>query len=307
MTPPPEVVLQTSHLGKTYDQSIHAVKDLSITVKRGEVFGFLGPNGAGKSTSIAMMIGLIRSSSGSVTIDGKESNQQKGIIGYIPQKLIFYEHLTVQENLELFAEMLEISQQAPRITEVMQLLQLEEIRDRRAGKLSGGQARRLNVALALLHTPRILFADEPSAGMDPQSRNILWQSIRTIADQGVTIILTTHLMETAAALSDRIAIMDHGQIVALGTVDELIQSVGLQKSIAIELATTSAEELTPLLEGYQYTCHDNILEIQFKEELRIGELIQQLEQQAQITRLEFREPTLEDVFIHITGSQLREA
>ncbi len=194
---------------------------LNIGIKKGEVFGFLGPNGAGKTTSIKMMVGLLRPTSGNVLIDGKEvQNIEKGTIGICPQELMLWENLTCKESLNLMADMYEVPKNIrdPRVQKLLDDLFLTEKADTMVSKLSGGMKRRLNLALAVVHEPEVVVLDEPSEGLDPQSRRVLWNYIRSMRDEeGKTVILTTHIMDEADQLSDRIAIIDHGKLIRLDT------------------------------------------------------------------------------------------
>ncbi|MHA1874148.1 MAG: ABC transporter ATP-binding protein, partial [Candidatus Heimdallarchaeaceae archaeon] len=172
------VTLQTRNLHKTYDKEVKAVQGIDLEIKKGEVFGLLGPNGAGKTTLIKMLVGILKPDKGEILFNGIKLNgttELKGMIGYAPQELVFYPFLTVLENMQLYASLYSIKNTRKRIDEILELFQLTELSKRQAEKMSGGQKRRLNIALSLLHSPQILFLDEPSSGMDPQSRNVLWE------------------------------------------------------------------------------------------------------------------------------------
>lgn len=221
----PEVEVQ--HLVKTFGK-YEAVKDISFTIGKGEIFGLLGPNGAGKSTTINMMCGYLEATSGDTLIDGqsitRETRQVKRMIGVVPQEIALYNDLSPLENLEFFGEIYGLSPQERR-ERALALLHFVELYDRRKEaikKFSGGMQRRINMAIALVHQPAFLMLDEPTVGVDPQSREHIFAAIEQLRDQGTTILYTTHYMEEAERLCNRIAIMDEGQIIALGTLEQLL-------------------------------------------------------------------------------------
>ena len=224
-----DFMIEAINLTKRYDD-LMAVDGLNIGIKKGEVFGFLGPNGAGKTTSIKMMVGLLRPTSGKVLIDGKEvQNIEKGTIGICPQELMLWENLTCKESLNLMADMYEVPKNIrdPRVQKLLDDLFLQEKADTMVSKLSGGMKRRLNLALAVVHEPEVVVLDEPSEGLDPQSRRVLWNYIRSMRDEeGKTVILTTHIMDEADQLSDRIGIIDHGKLIRLDTPQNLKKEIG---------------------------------------------------------------------------------
>ena len=224
-----DFMIEAIDLTKRYDD-LMAVDGLNIGIKKGEVFGFLGPNGAGKTTSIKMMVGLLRPTSGKVLIDGKEvQNIEKGTIGICPQELMLWENLTCKESLNLMADMYEVPKNIrdPLVQKLLDDLFLQEKADTMVSKLSGGMKRRLNLALAVVHEPEVVVLDEPSEGLDPQSRRVLWNYIRSMRDEeGKTVILTTHIMDEADQLSDRIGIIDHGKLIRLDTPQNLKKEIG---------------------------------------------------------------------------------
>ena len=224
-----DYMIEAQDLTKKYE-GLTAVDNLSIGIKKGEVFGFLGPNGAGKTTSIKMMVGLLRPTSGKVIVNGKDIKKiEKGTIGMCPQELMLWENLTCKESLNLMADMYEVPKNIrdPRVQKLLDDLFLSEKADTVVSKLSGGMKRRLNLALAVIHEPEIVVLDEPSEGLDPQSRRVLWNYIRAMRDvEGKTVILTTHIMDEADQLSDRIAIIDHGKLIRLDTPANLKKEIG---------------------------------------------------------------------------------
>src|SRR6266566_4957854 len=220
-------VIECRDLRKTYDGKVEAVRGLNLEIHAGECFGLLGPNGAGKTTTIEILEGLLEATAGEVTILGQtwksHARELREQIGISLQETRLSEKLTVRETVELFASFYS----EPRPTnEVLAALQLEEKADSWVGKLSGGQKQRLAVATALVGSPKVLFLDEPTTGLDPQSRRQLWEIIRAFQQTGGTVLLTTHYMDEAERLCDRLAIVDHGQIIAEGSPADLIERLG---------------------------------------------------------------------------------
>ena len=311
-----EYAIEAQNLTKKYGDFL-AVNDLNLKVKKGEVFGFLGPNGAGKTTSISMMVGLLRPSSGKVLINGKEvENINKETIGICPQELVLWENLTCYESLKLIGDMYEVPNDIlnQRIEKLLKDLFLTDKTDTVVSNLSGGMKRRLNLALAVIHEPEIVLLDEPSEGLDPQSRRVLWNYIRSLRDKyGKTVILTTHLMDEADRLSDRVAIIDHGQLLKLDTPKNLKKEVGDGDIIEITLSDQkNNEEVINYLKGFDDII--SVIELEGKINLRalnaVGKLpkiIGKLEESnISIDDLAIRQNTLEDVFIELTGTGLRE-
>ena len=208
-------------------EDVTAVDGLSLKIEKGELFGLLGPNGAGKTTTINVLCGLLDPTSGSVRVAGydvrKESNKVKELIGVSPQETAVYPHLTGRENIELFGNLHAMPKEKLKknVDELLTELSLSEDAKRRAGKYSGGMMRRINLAMALVHDPEIAFLDEPTVGMDPQSRRAVWNFIKELKKMNKTVLLTTHYMEEAEELCDRVGIIDHGKLIALGAPKQL--------------------------------------------------------------------------------------
>jgi len=294
-----------------------AVDNLNLKIRKGEVFGFLGPNGAGKTTSIKMMVGLLRPTSGSVLIDGEEIGPaDKRKIGICPQDLVIWDALTCEENLSLMGIMYEVPKDVlkERIEKLLKDLILTDKAKTFASQLSGGMKRRLNLAMALIHDPEIVFLDEPSAGLDPQSRLVLWDYIQSLSHKsGKTVILTTHIMEEADRLSDRIAIIDHGKLLVMDTPENLKEGVGTGDVVEIQLSDPRINgEVISLIKCIGEI--DEVKDIKGKVRLRalhaVGKLpkiINTIEKiDVEIIDMSIRRNTLEDVFIHLTGRGLRE-
>lgn len=299
-------------LRKTYDGKVEAVRGLSLAIQAGECFGLLGPNGAGKTTTIEILEGLLDPTSGEVSILGRSwktnPRELREYIGISLQETRLSEKLTVRETIELFASF--YSQ--PRSTEeVLSALQLHEKTDALVGKLSGGQKQRLAVATALVASPKVLFLDEPTTGLDPQSRRQLWDIVRAFQREGGTVLLTTHYMDEAERLCDRLAIVDHGQIIAEGTPAELIERLGGHHVVEFALSgnghrDTAAWQSLPSVESVRNV--DGVICLNVREPHRtIPALLEKVDQQsAQLERLNTRQASLEDVFVNLTGRHLRE-
>ena len=311
-----EYAIEAQNLTKKYGDFL-AVNDLNLKIKKGEVFGFLGPNGAGKTTSISMMVGLLRPSSGKVLInDKKVDDTDKQTIGICPQELVLWENLTCYESLKLMGDMYEVPKDIlnQRIEKLLKDLFLTDKADTVVANLSGGMKRRLNLALAVIHEPEIVLLDEPSEGLDPQSRRVLWNYIQSLRDkEGKTVILTTHIMDEADRLSDRVAIIDHGQLLKLDTPKNLKKEVGEGDIIEITLSDpNNNEEVINYLKGFNDII--SVIELEGKINLRalnaVGKLPKIIgtleESNIDIDDLAIRQNTLEDVFIELTGTGLRE-
>ena len=311
-----DVILETENLHKSYGD-IHAVKGISIAVGRGEIMGILGPNGAGKSTTISMLAGIVEPTDGQVRIDGKIMNpgarDAKSLIGLVPQDLALYETLSARNNLLFFGRIygLRGKELRRRVDEVLELVHLADRTNEAVAKYSGGMKRRINIAAGLLHKPAVLFLDEPTVGVDPQSRNAIFDGVEALNRAGMTIIYTTHYMEEAERLCDRVAIVDEGAVVALDTPSELIRKLGGGIIIAgiegagVERAIESMHGLDAI-EGIHSKNDNYVIETKDLQDALTGmlELIGRMK--LSITYLELLEPNLETVFLHITGKALRE-
>jgi ABC-2 type transport system ATP-binding protein len=311
--------LEAQGLTKRYGDLV-AVDDLTLQIKKGEIFGFLGPNGAGKTTSINMMVGLLSPTGGAVLINGQDrARVPKRSIGICPQELVLWEELTCAENLTVMGDMYDLPRTVTneRVHSLLASLALSDKAKTRVSQLSGGMKRRLNVALAVIHNPDIVVLDEPSAGLDPQSRLLLWDFVRSLKNkERKTIILTTHAMEEADALSDRIAIIDHGKLLQLDTPGNLKKTIG--SGDIIEMQLTDREKNEAVMADLKAV--NGILEIQEINDaigtitiraLNAVSLLPEIIERVDATRtrvsdISIRENTLEDVFIYLTGRGLRE-
>ena len=307
------VAIECRDLRKTYDGKVEAVRGLSLRIEAGECFGLLGPNGAGKTTTIEILEGLLQPTGGEVTILGRRWQENprelREWLGISLQETRLSEKLTVRETIELFASFYREPRSAD---DVLRDLQLGEKVDSWVGKLSGGQRQRLAVATALVGNPKVLFLDEPTTGLDPQSRRQLWDIIRDFQKKGGTVLLTTHYMDEAERLCDRLAIVDHGRIIAEGTPADLIARLGGHHVVEFEVSgdsTRDALECWRQLPGVEAVHHDNGLVslTVHAPHLTIPALLDAVEQMGRaLEHLTTRQASLEDVFVRLTGRHLRD-
>src|ERR1022692_1038078 len=308
------VAIQCRDLRKTYDGKVEAVRGLNLEIQTGECFGLLGPNGAGKTTTIEILEGLLAPTSGEVSILGhswrENAREMREWLGISLQETRLSEKLTVRETIELFAS---FYRQPRSSNEVLEQLQLTEKADSWVGKLSGGQRQRLAVATALVCNPRILFLDEPTTGLDPQSRRQLWDIIRNFQRGGGTVLLTTHYMDEAERLCDRLAIVEHGQVIAEGTPSDLIDRLGGHHVVEFEASGRSSDgtalDAWRALPGVESLRHDDgLVGLTVREpHLTIPALLDAVERQgSHLLHLSTRQASLEDVFVNLTGRHLRE-
>lgn len=305
------------------DKLVKAVDGISLEIRENEIFGFLGPNGAGKTTSLRMIIGLLKPDAGSISILGqdphKNGKELKKRLGIIPQSLTFYDDLTVEENLNFLAKIYDIPKKIaePRITTLIEQVGLEDKRGVLSRNLSGGLQRRLNLILGFVHDPQIVLLDEPTPGLDPQSRVVVWDFIKNLPNQGKTVILTTHYMEEADRLSNRVAIIDHGKILVLDTPQKLKGSIGEGDLVELTIADdgdTQLQAITNSLknfnEGYihdVYVSGGRVMIRALNVVSYLSQILNHVEAQgAEVTNMAIRSTTLEDVFINLTGRALRD-
>jgi ABC-2 type transport system ATP-binding protein len=305
--------IQCRDLRKTYDGKVEAVRGLNLEIQISECFGLLGPNGAGKTTTIEILEGLLAPTSGEVSILGhswrENEREMREWLGISLQETRLSEKLTVRETIELFASFY----REPRSShEVLEQLQLTEKADSWVGKLSGGQRQRLAVATALVCNPKILFLDEPTTGLDPQSRRQLWDIIRGFQRDGGTVLLTTHYMDEAERLCDRLAIVDHGQIIAEGSPADLIDRLGGHHVVEFAVSGDSdglgVEAWSSLPSVESVRADDGLVALNVKQpHLTIPALLGAVEKQGrELEHLTTRQASLEDVFVRLTGRHLRE-
>jgi ABC-2 type transport system ATP-binding protein len=300
-----------------------AVDGINLSIQKGELFGFLGPNGAGKTTTIKMLITLLKPTSGRATVAGfdvvSQANEVRRRIGYVPQDTALDIRLTAQENLQLFAELYGLPRRTIRttISEVLKLVELENRKDDLVGHFSGGMKRRLEIARGLLSKPEVLFLDEPTADLDPQTRRVVWEFIHNLQKEwSLTIVVTTHYLEEAERETDRVAIIDKGRIMALGTPAELKSSYG-QDLVEVTLATADGNrELDDALKaaisqlnlGDEITFHEGAVRVAVADGRRaLPSILHRLESAGlTVEGVAVRTPSLDDVFIKYTGRRIRE-
>ena len=311
-----EPILIANDLTKSFGD-IHAVKGISLQVARGEVFGLLGPNGAGKTTTISMLTGLLQPTSGSILVDGLDvkahPNEVKAKLGLVPQELALYPTLSARQNLLFFGRIygLKGKELHQRVDEVLEMIGLTERANDAIEDYSGGMKRRVNIGAGLLHKPEVLFLDEPTVGVDPQSRNAIFESVEALNRSGMSVIYTTHYMEEAQRLCHRVAIVDTGELIALDTPTALIRSLG-GGIIVIGLADGYSEEIVeqvaqlPPVKAASRADGQLKVETHRLQESLMGVLDITNRLDIRITSLELLEPNLESVFLHLTGKKLRE-
>lgn len=309
-------VIEVKNLTKEY-KNLKAIDDLSFEVYEGEILGLLGPNGSGKSTTINCILSLLNFSEGNIKIFGKEMKPNaydiKKDLGVIFQEVAVFEELTVYENIDYFCGLYIKDKKIRKqyIDEAIELVGLEEFRKFYPKQLSGGLLRRLNIACGIAHKPKLIFLDEPTVAVDPQSRNNILDGIKKLRDNGATIIYTTHYMEEVEILCDRIIILDKGKILATGTADELKKKAKIEEKVTIEIPDLKDEiiEKVKRLENVDKVNHQvNELVITYKKgNNNLGELTEFLKKENVIYHKIYSErPTLNDVFLELTGKELRD-
>jgi len=301
-------------LRKSYN-SHEALKGISFNIKEGEFYGLLGPNGAGKTTTISIMSSILTPDSGEVLINGNNiythPNESKRIIGVVPQEIALYNELTAEENLWFWGGLYDVPkiELKKRIDEVLTLFGLSERRKDKVSTYSGGMKRRINIAAALLHQPRIVFMDEPTVGIDPQSRNLIFEVIEKLHSNGMTIVYTTHYMEEAERFCDRIGIIDNGQIIAEGTLDELRKSSSAKETIVITFNNLNDDKVQKIQSFWKDCNHTDDKIYFYTSDLKteLSKIISQCSDAgADIHNIEIKKVNLETVFLSLTGKQLRD-
>jgi len=310
-----DVIITVENLVKRYN-SHTAVDGVSFEINRGEIFGLLGPNGAGKSTIISILCCLLEPTLGSVVIDGsdirKNANNIKKIIGVVPQEISLYHTLTARENLAFYGKIYGLSGRVlkTRIEVLLDMVGLRERADDLLEGYSGGMKRRINIAAALLHQPGILYLDEPTTGVDPQSRRRIYDTIQDLNRQGMTVLLTTHQMEDAEKLCHRIAIMDKGKLIALDTLKGLLELVGesdLIHVLAPEILPGPVESIKRMPGVQKVSLDEGNMTVQLLRgrESLVGIIDILTSSKTQVESIYIKEPDLETLFLHLTGTKLR--
>jgi len=315
--------IEIDSVTKRFEDTV-AVDNFSMSVAKGELFGLLGPNGAGKSTLTKMMSGMLNPTSGTIKVGQysiqKEPMKVKELLGVVPQDIVLYDYLNAKENLSFYGRLYGLSGKKlkNRIEELLKFTQLDEKAVKRhVSTYSGGMKRRVNIAAALLHEPQVLLLDEPTAGLDPQNKHALWEIIQTLKKQGKTIVLTTHMMDEAEELCDRVAIMDHGKIIALGSPSQLVRKGKMENTITVVPDKISPKliELIKSISGVKnvYAAQD---ENEKKETIKVitdcpddilPDVVSTIvNNKTKVLSVQLSRVTLEDVFITLTGRSLRE-
>ncbi len=333
----PDVMVEVRGLAKTYRRAdgseVKAVRGIDLDIYKGEIFSMLGPNGAGKTTTISMISGLLTPTAGSATIGGysitTQAMQAKKLLGVVPQEIALYPTLSARQNLEFFGRMYGLGgrELQKNVDEVLDFTDLRDRHKDRVETFSGGMKRRVNIGVGLLHKPQLVYMDEPTVGVDPQSRRrILDTVIRLREERQMTVLYTTHLMEEAQELSNRVGIVDHGQMIALGTVGELIQKVGEDDRLILNLGEQSVPDTLrarlqqevpgvstiefappPPPNGNEHPAHGQLTILAQRGRRALPIIIQIVnEARIDILSVEVREPDLEAVFLQLTGRALRD-
>jgi len=309
------VFLEVKDLKKVYKRQ-RAVDGIDFSLKEGEIFGLLGPNGAGKSTTISMIAGLIKPTDGDIIVEGrsilKSPKEIKRMMGLVPQEIALYPTLSARENLKFWGRMygMDSIRLKERIDEVLRILGLTERADHRIDTYSGGMKRRINIGAALLHQPKLLIMDEPTVGIDPQSRKHILDMVLDLNRQGMTILYTSHYMEEVEYLCHRVAIMDRGSIIASGTKEELKAMVGNAHKVVVEADNFRQYMVDTLrvLEGVQQVMVEKqSITILVKDgRKRLADIIKVFNDDGcKVNSVSIKEPDLEGVFLHLTGRALR--
>ncbi|MBL4954263.1 ABC transporter ATP-binding protein [Neobacillus sp. OS1-32] len=312
-------LLTVRDLRKSFGQ-FQAVKGVSFTVKKGESFGLLGPNGAGKSTTINMITGLFPPTSGEILLSDvnvvKTPKQAQKWIGVVPQEIALYQDMSARENLKFWGRLYELGGKTlhNKVDEVLEIIGLSDRAKDKITTFSGGMKRRVNIGAAILHNPELLIMDEPTVGIDPQSRNHILETVKRLNEEGMTIIYTSHYMEEVEYLCERIGIIDHGEVIAEGTLKELRQKIEDRSRMNLTLEHTEGniKRITPVLmrlfSEKDFQIQDNQLTVFHKQpQMILSELVQAVtETGTRITSVDIVEPNLESVFLHLTGRNLRD-
>jgi ABC-2 type transport system ATP-binding protein len=312
-----EDIIKVEGLTKVFNNHLVAVDHINFTVKKGEIFGFLGPNGAGKTTTINMLITILKPTEGKATILGsdiaKESSEVRNSIGLVPQEYTADDDLTGYENILLCADLYGIPRKVSkeRAIDLLKLVELTDFKDKRVQTYSGGMRRRLELAAGLINRPKVLFLDEPTLGLDVQTRTATWNYIKTLKNEyGMTLFMTTHYLEEADSLCDRVAIVDHGKIIVTGTPTELKDSLG---GDIITLSIESDTDITELIRNVAHVKDVKKENGSYMIKSEVGEVTAPLiietlmKKNEVVTRLSLTKPTLNEVYLEYTGKSMRDA
>jgi len=311
-------ILEVQNLVKNYGD-FQAVKGVSFNIQEGEIFSLLGPNGAGKTTTISMLSTLYEPTSGDATIAGHSVKKNpmgvRNAIGVVPQDLALYEDLSAKENLIFWGQMYNLSGKSlnSRVDEVLEQIGLTDKAKNKVKTFSGGMKRRVNIGVGLLHKPQLLFMDEPTVGIDPQSRRAILDTVKDLNKQGMTVLYTTHYMEEAEELSNRVGIIDHGELIAIGTQKELTRQVGETETLILHVGENEdPSALIPSLKEIKNVLDANVIGNEISvvtpsaKDVLASVVTKANERGIKIHSIDIREPNLEAVFLHLTGRALRD-
>jgi ABC-2 type transport system ATP-binding protein len=306
-------MLAIENLTKRYG-SVAALQGVSLSLERGEFFGLLGPNGAGKTTLMSLVAGIRPADSGEIRLNGAPLDhrrvEQRAQLGFVPQTLALYDELSGEENMRLFGRLygLRGALLRDRVEEGLLAAQLQERRRDKVSTFSGGMKRRLNIVAAILHRPPLLLCDEPTAGVDPQSRNAIFEFVQRLNADGMTIVYSTHYMEEATRLCSRIGIIDHGKLLALGTLDELLLQLPFAEQIRIARNDETAPHLPAFARLGELVTMEDAFVLTPRADIRLSDLFGLAEKIGLANRhFQITRPSLESVFLHLTGKTLRDA
>ena len=305
-------MIKLENVNKSFS-TVKALDEVSLEINKGEFFGLLGPNGAGKSTTMNLLIGYLSADSGSIFINGEEVNTAKlnfrKEIGFVPQSIALYDELSAVENLRIFGSLYDLPKAAleEEINSYLNAVGLYERRKEEVRNFSGGMKRRLNLITALLHKPKVLLCDEPTVGVDPQSRNAIFDFLEKLNADGLTIVYTTHYMEEAERLCNRVAIIDSGKIIALGTPDELLQMLPTSEHIYITKNDATVSNVNVFKSYGEIIDNNERYELRLNKESKLSSFFGALENaNVNVQNVTIQKPTLEELFLNLTGKRLRD-
>ncbi len=305
-------MIKIQQITKKYPK-VTALDAVTLEVQQQEFFGLLGPNGAGKTTLMNLLVGYFNPDGGTITIDGDNVTQDtleiRKKIGFVPQSIALYDELTAQENLEVFGQLFDVQRKLlkERIEEQLNAVELYERRKDKVKTFSGGMKRRLNMIASLLHDPKVLLCDEPTVGVDPQSRNAIFDFLTSLNKHGKTIIYTTHYMEEAERLCSRIGIIDHGKIIALGTINKLLEKLAYEETIAIIKNPATVNNQATFEKFGSLLEEDDHYELKPAKGFLLSKFFADIEKQGiKYSWVELQRPTLEALFLQLTGRRLRD-
>lgn len=307
-------ILEIKNLKKSF-KDVNAVNGISMSAEKGEILGILGPNGAGKSTTISCILGIIAPDSGAVVYEGNNSLKKwKQHIGFVPQELAIYDELTAEENVRFFCALYGGSNLNAKVDKALDFVGLNEVRKKKAGTFSGGMKRRLNLACGIAHEPDLIIMDEPTVGIDPQSRNHILENVKKLHQKGATILYTTHYMPEAEEICDRLVVVDHGQVIASGTKQEIVSMISKTMTTIVtfrdesEFISNAADELRTLPGVTEVTVENQTMKIKYLADSPIINSIVELTVKYEliISNITTEEPSLEEIFLSLTGKALRD-